>query len=244
MADDQISVRSVTGVDITMTIAGPGSRSYAFVIDWHIRLLLALAWLLTGEVATKLADISKSYSTLLYTLPAMAIYFLYHPILEVAMRGRTPGKRMAGVRLLDLNGGVPSSMALIIRNLFRLVDSLPLFYVIGLVSCFITAHRIRIGDMAAGTLLIIDHSESEQTLERMEAVAGKTSLPLDALELVDQLLERWESLEPASRSQIAASLLARIEPGLGADAAAMLDEAQMRSRLQSYFNGTQAVHHV
>ena len=236
MADDQISVRSVTGVNITLMIAGPGSRSYAFVIDWHIRLLLALAWLLMGMVASKLADISDTYTTWLYTLPAMAIYLLYHPIVEVAMRGRTPGKRMAGVRLVDLSGRVPSRTALLIRNLFRLVDCLPLFYVIGLVSCLLTAHRVRVGDLAAGTLLIVDDSESDKTLGRM-AAAGKSSLPVDVLELVDQLLERWDSLEAASRSQIAAALLARIEPVPGAAGSSPLNEAQMRSKLQSYFDG-------
>jgi len=45
MADDQLTVQSATGVDLTLSIAGPGHRSYAFVIDWHIRLLLAGAWL-------------------------------------------------------------------------------------------------------------------------------------------------------------------------------------------------------
>jgi uncharacterized RDD family membrane protein YckC len=240
MADDQISVRSVTGVDITMTIAGPGSRSYAFVIDWHIRLLLALAWLLAGTVIVKFGDISKFYEALFSTLPAALIYFLYHPVLEIALRGRTPGKRMAGVRILDRNGGIPSGMALLIRNLFRLIDSLPLVYMIGLVSCFATAHRVRIGDMAAGTLLVVDQSESEQTLVRMEAAAGKTSLPLDALELVDQVLERWDSLQPANRARIATSLLMRIQPELGADAASWTED-QVHSKLKSYLNGTDSL---
>jgi uncharacterized RDD family membrane protein YckC len=243
MADDQISVRSVTGVDIKMTIAGPGSRSYAFVIDWHIRLLLALAWLLLGTIIAKVGDISKLYETLFSKLPSILIYFLYHPILEIAMRGRTPGKRVAGVRILDRTGGVPSGMALLIRNLFRLIDSLPLAYVIGLVSCFVTAHRVRIGDMAAGTLLVVDQSESEKTLIRMAAAAGKTSLPLDALELVDQVLERWDSLEPANRARIAASLLVRIQPELGSDAA-VFTEDQVKSKLQSFLNGTDSVRSV
>jgi hypothetical protein len=129
---------------------------------------------------------------------------------------------------------------LLIRNLFRLVDGLPFAYVIGLISCFVTAHHVRIGDMAAGTLLVVDRSESEKTLIRMEAAAGKTSLPLDALELVDQVLERWDSLEPANRMRIAASLLARIRPELGADSAG-LNEDQMRSMLQSFLNGTESV---
>jgi uncharacterized RDD family membrane protein YckC len=240
MADDQIFVRSVTGVDLTITLAGPGSRSYAFVIDWHIRLLLSLAWLLLTTAVAGLGVRVGSHDALLTALPASIIYFLYHPILEITMRGRTPGKRMAGVRLLDRNGGAPSTMALFIRNMFRLVDSLPLAYVIGLISCFVTAHRVRIGDMAAGTLLVLDQSESEKTLVRMEALAGQSSLPLESLELVDQVLERWDSLEPEHRRHIGASLLARVTDS----SAVNLNEDQMRARLQALLRGADPTPHV
>ena len=53
LVDEQLTVQSATGVDLTLTIAGPGTRSYAFVIDWHIRLLLAGAWLLVATLALK-----------------------------------------------------------------------------------------------------------------------------------------------------------------------------------------------
>jgi uncharacterized RDD family membrane protein YckC len=50
MSSPQITLQTVTGVDVELTIAGPGSRSYAFIIDWHIRLLLALQWILVGHL--------------------------------------------------------------------------------------------------------------------------------------------------------------------------------------------------
>ena len=50
------------------------------------------------------------------------------------MRGRTPGKRMAGVRIVARDGGAPSVGALLVRNVFRLIDSLPLLYGVGLVA--------------------------------------------------------------------------------------------------------------
>ncbi|MDP9007127.1 MAG: RDD family protein [Pseudomonadota bacterium] len=94
MTDDRLTVHSVTGVDLTLSIAGPGTRSYAFVIDWHIRLLLASAWLLLAYYVFHMTLNLKTPGALLSVLPAAIIYFLYHPILEVAMQGRTPGKRM------------------------------------------------------------------------------------------------------------------------------------------------------
>ena len=74
-------------------------------------------------------------------LPSLALYFLYHPILEVLMKGRTPGKRIAGVRLVKRDGGVPGVGALLIRNVFRLIDSLPFAYCIGLATTIRQQHR-------------------------------------------------------------------------------------------------------
>src|SRR5882724_9348041 len=230
MADDQIFVHSATGVDLTLTVAGPGSRGYAFVIDWHIRLLLAGAWLLLASFVLKLSLSARSQDALLSLLPAAVIYFLYHPILEVALRGRTPGKRMAGLVLVNRSGGTPGTAALLIRNLFRLIDSLPAFYVVGLVSCFFTANRVRIGDMAAGTLLVLGDAAAGKSLARLETLAAASSLRLDALELVDQVLERWPSLESSNRVQIARSLLARVEPGCDAAQLSSLSEAELHAR--------------
>jgi uncharacterized RDD family membrane protein YckC len=228
MADDRVFVQSATGVDLTLSIAGPGNRSYAFVIDWHIRLLLGGAWLLLAGYVLNLSLNPKSQDALLSLLPAAIIYFLYHPILEVAMRGRTPGKRMAGLVLVNRSGGAPGTAALLIRNIFRLIDGLPAFYVVGLVSCFVTANRVRIGDMAAGTLLVLDDAAAVKSLA-------------DALELVDQLLERWPSLESPNRVHIARSLLARVEPGCDAAQLSTLSEAELHARLTALLAGGEPV---
>jgi uncharacterized RDD family membrane protein YckC len=234
--DERISVRSVTGVDLTLNIAGPGSRSYAFAIDWHVRLLLGAAWLIVALYVLKLSLNARSQDALLSLLPAAIVYFLYHPILEVAMRGSTPGKRIAGIRIVDRSGGTPSRAALLIRNLFRLIDSLPAFYVVGLLTCFLTANRVRIGDMAAGTLLVIDDAAAGKSLTRLEALTAGSSLPLDTVELVDQILERWPSLGSDNRRQIACSLLARVDPGSDPANMSGLSEADLHARLLALLN--------
>lgn len=244
LADDQVTVQSVTGVDLTLGIAGPGTRSYAFVIDWHIRLLLAAAWLLIAYYVFDVALTVKSAAGFLSILPASIIYFLYHPILEVALRGSTPGKRMAGVRIVSRDGGPPGTSALLIRNIFRLMDSLPAAYMLGLISCFVTANRVRVGDMAAGTLLVLDNAAAEKSLLRIEALATRSQLSLDALELLDQVLERWDSLESASRGQIARSLLRRLDPAADAAALEALADANLRAMLQAHLNSDTAAAHV
>jgi uncharacterized RDD family membrane protein YckC len=235
--DQLLKVTGLTGIDLNLSIAGPGTRSYAFLIDWHIRLLLALAWLCGVLVVVRIwglqdAHVFKGAGSLLSAVPPLAIYFLYHPILELAMRGRTPGKRMAGVRLVNLNGGQPGTAALLIRNVFRLFDCLPAFYVVGLLCCLFTRHRVRIGDMAAGTILVLDDARAPKMLARLSALSADNQIDPRLIELASELLERWPSLAAGQRATLARSLLARAHPGDPADAFAALGEFDLQQRLR------------
>ena len=138
-----------------MALAGPGSRSYAFLIDWHIRVLAALLWIFVAILARPPSWSLSSPAIRIAILPALAIYFLYHPVVELLMRGQTPGKRRAGVRVVARGGGEPGFGAILIRNALRLIDALPLFYAVGLICTVVTDERVRIGDMAAGTRLVL-----------------------------------------------------------------------------------------
>lgn len=210
---ESIRIASVTGVDVHMPIAGPGARSYAFIIDWHIRVLIAAAWLLGGMVVygwgADLFNIEGNTPQPVFTviLPAMAIYTLYHPVLEVVMSGSTPGKRMAGVRIVTVEGHVPGIGALLVRNLLRLVDSLPFFYVLGLLCTMLTAQSVRIGDLAAGTVLVYDRAARDPVTGLSEASVGR--LGLQQNELVRELIARWDELDPAARKDLARKLLTR-----------------------------------
>ena len=177
-----LSIASATGVDARLVIAGPGARSLAFVLDWMIRTALASIYLL---LASKILlgnfrfDIGPDDETTWYlagAMPATAIYFLYHLILEPLMAGRTPGKRLAGLRVLTPEGQVPTVGALITRNIFRIIDSMPLFYVVGLLFVFFGRQHLRLGDLAAGTVLTIERAPF---LEKLAALARRTGLPVN-----------------------------------------------------------------
>lgn len=241
---DQFTITSATGVDVQVAIAGPGSRSYAFIIDWHIRLLLAFAWfalaalLMLGHIVPKPGDATTGAAYLLgATLPPFAIFFLYHPVLEIVMRGRTPGKRIAGVRVVTASGGVPSAGALLVRNLFRIIDMLPAFYLVGLVSTIVTANKVRIGDLASGTVLAFDRSAELDALAELGARASRSRLPPAALEVIGDLLERWQALDSVHRVDMAETLLRRF--GTDGDKVSLgrSDEADLRSRLAALLNG-------
>jgi uncharacterized RDD family membrane protein YckC len=230
-----LSVDSVTGIDVSLPVAGPGVRAFAFLIDWHIRLLLALAWWLLGSflyngrlaLNAPLAHQQAWFGTVM--LPAFAIYFLYHPVLEVLMRGRTPGKRSAGIQVVTRSGGLPGVGALLVRNVFRLIDSLPVAYGVGLTLMVLTRESLRCGDMAAGTLLVYERSVADSDLLQSAAQRVGRLDPVGA-EIVADLLERWESLVPEARVRLTRQLLQRY---LGAAAdLSEADELQWRSRLE------------
>jgi uncharacterized RDD family membrane protein YckC len=227
---EQLRVVGLTGVEITLDVAGVGSRAFAFIIDWHIRLLMALAWLLIASLF--LRGVSSSPRTLgnLLAIPALAIYFLYHPVLEIFTRA-TPGKRMAGVRMVTRQGSTPSVGALLVRNLFRLVDSLPTLYLVGLLACLLSEQRVRVGDMAAGTLLVLSDPETERSLRTLSAQLSKTRLPPNVLELANDLLHRWPWLDSRQRDKIARLLLARADASLSSETLATMNDLELRRRL-------------
>jgi uncharacterized RDD family membrane protein YckC len=229
MDREQLRIAGLTGVDIKLNIAGPGSRSFAFIIDWHIRLLCALGWLLVCLIFIRNLFGSKAIAYVV-AAPALVIYFLYHPILETFSR-TTPGKRMAGVRIVTRQGGTPSVGAMLVRNLFRLVDSLPTLYLVGLLSCMLSEQRVRVGDMAAGTLLVVEDVDAEQSLRTFGAQLSATALPAHLIELVNDLMHRWPWLDTTARDRIARLVLARADATLTPENLGSMNDQELRRRL-------------
>lgn len=244
MAAPQVTLQSITGVDVELRIAGVGSRSFAFVIDWHIRAILAFSWWAIGSMLS-LGDLFTFFAGetapgpgyfLWVIVPAMGIYLFYHPILEVLMRGSTPGKRMAGVRIVTRTGDIPGIGALLIRNVFRLIDSLPFVYLVGLATAMFTEQHVRFGDIAAGTLLILEGKEHDTSFARL--TPANRSLDPRAADLIHELLERWTALDEKTRGEIGRSLLARVDKSVPPEQLAQMSTFELRTRLQTLLNPT------
>jgi len=212
--EDTLTVGSAGAMVMQYPIAGLGSRSYAFIIDIHIRFILAVAWwLLFYFIITLMGDNLTSNSTLakslLYTgsIGSSVIYFLYHPTLEILMKGRTPGKRFAGIRIVTLDGSVPGVPAILIRNVFRILDSLPLVYIVGIGACLLSRKQVRIGDLAAHTVLIHEEVMQDKAIEIMSQAATDSSLAPAQIEVLHDLLQRWKQLDRESRVRVGQKLL-------------------------------------
>jgi uncharacterized RDD family membrane protein YckC len=234
--NELIVVNSADAMTYALEIAGIGARSYAFVLDWHIRLLIALVWIYLS--AFLFYDLSI-FSTLfeeetgnaaaawIIFLPAAIVYFFYHPILETVMQGSTPGKRMTGVRLVTLEGYTPGIGSILIRNVFRLIDSLPGVYTVGLLAVIFTKNQVRIGDIAAGTVLIYETSTGKQSLSAVARQSLNSSLTTENYDLLVELLDRWQQLEKQQRIQLGQQFLNRIGDDLRTN-----DQAMLKSHLQ------------
>lgn len=239
--DSRLRVDSITGIPIELPIAGPGGRSFAFIIDWHIRFLGAAAWGLGCSLIISAVDAATgstpAWLALISFLPPIAIYLLYHPVLEIAMHGRTPGKRIAGLRIVSVDGAVPGAGAIIVRNLFRFIDGLPLLYVVGLAFSMLTARHQRIGDLAAGTLLVYEDSSQTERFGTLPHAGAASGLSTADAELVQDFIERWPELDPAHRLELARRLLARLDPGGAAARDVWLNDGNALRALQNLLGG-------
>jgi uncharacterized RDD family membrane protein YckC len=233
-------VDSVTGVDVALPVAGPGARSFAFVIDWNIRTILSVAWYVVAALVHNrgwsiVAPLSPDAAWFVYVVaPPAAIYFLYHPVWEVATRGLTPGKRMAGVQIVSRDGGAPGVGSLLTRNVFRLIDSFPIAYTVGLVTTMLTRNHVRIGDLAAGTLLVYVH---KNTALGHYFGDRRTGNPLDATtaEVASELLQRWATLDGDARRRLAQTVLMRAAPA--PDLSSPHDDEALRLELERFAAG-------
>jgi len=218
-------VDSVTGVDVALPVAGPGARSFAFLIDWTLRTILSAAWYVVAALIhngrwSLEAPLTPDANWFVFVVaPPAAIYFLYHPVWEVTTRGLTPGKRTAGLQIVSRDGGAPSVGSLLTRNVFRLVDSFPVAYALGLVTTMFTRNSVRIGDLAAGTLLV--YTRNNATLVRL----SDQQLDARTAEVLSELLQRWSTLDDGARRKIAATILPK------ADADTATDE-ELRTQLE------------
>jgi len=205
MTHEVLTIQTLDAIEVQFVRAGIGGRSYAFLIDWHIRLLAAVVWFTVAVVVFDWnASASKTAFTWGAAVPAGLIYFLYHPVLEIAMRGQTPGKRWIHLRIVTTEGGVPGAGPLLVRNVFRLLDSAPALYALGLLVMLCTRDQVRIGDLAAGTLVVYDSPEPKGSLADTvvaDGVAGRVA------PLLEEWLERWRDLNPGQRDDIARALL-------------------------------------
>lgn len=217
------SIETPESISIDFTLAGPGTRFCATVVDILVLFLLAvllfLVMILTSAPLREAADdlLYGEFDVLLFNwahaffiVAAFLLFSGYHLFLEWYLDGQTVGKRYLKIRVIRDDGTPMQGTDLFVRNLLRAVDFLPLFYIVGgLTSLFHPQHK-RLGDIAAGTLVACEDVEDyrARTDKKYEV---PTDLPLDSnpelspkeRQILAGFLNRREELLPESRNMLA-----------------------------------------
>lgn len=149
------AVELAEGIEIRLRMAGPMLRAGAYLIDFLIRT----AVLVIGSILVGLAGIAVGGKIAqgLILLAWFLLDWLYPVVFEAGKRGATPGKRAMGLRVVQATGSPITLGQAVVRNFLRFIDGMPFFtYVFGLTSCLATKRFQRLGDLAAGTVVIYD----------------------------------------------------------------------------------------
>lgn len=226
----KLTVATPERVALKLPLAGLGPRSIAQAIDLSILLLLlALTYfgftLLQSDVYWWLSSLSSLWRIALLVAVFGAVW-IYWTAFEVLWNGQTPGKRWAKIRVVRQDGSPVGLVESSVRNLLRVLDFAPLCYPVGVITMLIDPLQRRLGDLAAGTVLV---REQAVDLAAYATEAAGTLGPGE-LEALQDFLRRLDTLSPDVRRALAQQLAKR----LGADEAT---QAQELDGLIAYLRG-------
>lgn len=182
--NEHVSVETPEQIDIKFQQAGIGSRFYAALIDTVLLTLISLVgYYVNRRFISELGDIVGNWLGALGGIIVFALFWGYYMVFEVTTNGQSIGKRVLGLRVIK-EGGYPIGFAdAAIRNLVRIVDFLPFFYGVGLLCMAINRNWQRLGDLAAGTL-VIKTARTEVKLTGAGSQADSASISIPPREFV------------------------------------------------------------
>jgi uncharacterized RDD family membrane protein YckC len=221
--EDRISVATPEGVTLEATLAGVGSRFAAALLDQLLRFaVLGAILIVVGALRVAGAGIPGGVVLAVLLVALFLVQFAYDVVFETLASGRTPGKRWMGLRVVRLGGSPVGFVASAIRNLLRIVDALPAFYLVGILAVMFTKNNQRLGDLAAGTVVV---RERRQVTGLPQAppkpppdVAGDmglwdtSAISPEEMATVRRFLDRRQTLTPESRARLAMEIAARLGP--------------------------------
>lgn len=148
---DIYTIRTPEHVDFEFELAGVSARALALLVDLAVMAALMLVAVL-GVVSVGL--VLGGLAAAMYFVSAFAVQWGYGALCEWRWAGQTVGKRLLGIRVLQTGGTRITLMQAVIRNLVRVVDILPAFYLVGGTSALLDPRGRRLGDWAAGTIVV------------------------------------------------------------------------------------------
>jgi uncharacterized RDD family membrane protein YckC len=209
-------------VSLQYDIAGIGSRGAAILVDLLVQsaISMALYFLMLGVIlVTSVIGFVSGGGDAIGTgvVVVFAVFFValfaltmgYSMVFEIIWNGQTPGKRAVGIRVIRENGYPIRPLDAVIRNIVRIVDYLPFLYSVGVFTMLLNGRARRLGDFAAGTIVVHEGPNSTADFITTESATDEppgTSLQRDEATLVRDFLSRRTSLDPDPRRELAERL--------------------------------------
>ncbi len=195
--DTTRAVPTPEGIELVLRLAGPVPRALAWLTDVALRsgVLLLAAWIL---------GLLGHFGWGLVLILAFLLEWLAPAAFEVWADGSTPGKKALGLMVLHDDGTPVGWTAALVRNLLRAVDFLPVAYGFGLMSCLLSRDFKRLGDIAAGTVVVYRAPPPRDVaIPKAAAVAAIRPLDLAEQRAVLDFAERCATLTPERAQEIA-----------------------------------------
>ncbi len=229
-SDDKLTIDTPEQTALEFPLAGIGSRFMALAVDTLIQFITAavafIVLLLAGGSLLSDWDAASVWVRALFIVAIFLLYYGYFTFFEAIWNGQTPGKRWTKIRVMKDSGRSITIFEAMTRNLVRLVDSVPGIYAVGIISVLVSRQNKRLGDYAAGTVVVHERPFSELQYDthpaqpQQAAVAGAplyaaARLSADELQLIETFLQRRARLTPEVRQQMAKQISDRMAARLG-----------------------------
>lgn len=232
--DESLQIDTPENVVFGYNVAGIGSRFMAALVDTLLigllqALLFATLILIEANAGpSPLMDALGAWIVAIMGLISFLFLWGYYIFFEMFWNGQSPGKRLFHLRVIRTDGTPISITESLVRNLVRIVDLLPAAYGFGVVTMFINSQSRRLGDLAAGTLVVHESATvSVQQLEISQAHAmhrfslkpvTPTTFPVERLNnqeiaLIEEFLQRRDEMQ--HRQNLAVQILERLHQRVG-----------------------------
>lgn len=159
-----LTIKTPEGIVFSLQLAGPVTRFMGWAIDLAaISVFSSMLNVILGIIGIISRDIVMAVGILTYFVISIG----YGIVTEWYWQGQTLGKRLLKLRVMDEHGLRLQFSQIVIRNLLRFVDSLPVFYMVGGLACLISRRAQRLGDFAANTIVVWNPSVSKPDLDQL-----------------------------------------------------------------------------
>ncbi len=156
----RLAVRTPENVEFEFEPAGLAERALAWAVD---AIVSTSALILCGLVAAPFGLVAPGLAAALFLVGSFLLQWWYGALFECFRDGRTPGKSILRLRVIQRNGLRITFAQAVVRNLLRIVDLLPGFYLTGAIAALLDPSMRRLGDMAAGTIVVRERRAPEPT---------------------------------------------------------------------------------